>query len=137
LPTSYIRVAVHFVWATWDRTPSIRPEWEERLYAAIAAIGKQKNCPVYAVNGTTDHLHVLARLDANTSLAALVQQMKGSTSHLINQAFAPSEPFRWQGAYAAFSVDKENIDRVRAYVLNQKAHHAADTSLPDWERTQT
>ena len=137
MPTAYIRVAVHFVWATWDRKPSILPAWEERLYATLAAISKQRNCPVYAVNGTADHLHVLARLDANTSLADLVHRMKGTTSHLINHAFAPPEPFRWQASYAAFSVDKENMDRVRTNVLDQKAHHAADTFLPDWERTQT
>ena len=136
MPTSYIRVAVHLVWATWERKPTVLPDWEDRLYAAIAAVGKQMKCPVYVVNGTADHLHVLARLDATTSLAALVHRMKGSTSHLINQAFAPQESFRWQASYAAFSVDKENLDRVRTYILNQKEHHGADNCIPDWERTQ-
>jgi putative transposase len=74
--------------------------------------------------------------DANASLAALVHQMKGSTSHLINYVFGPSEEFHWQGSYAAFSVDRESIDRVRAYVLKQKEHHAAGSCVDDWDRAE-
>ena len=136
MPTSYIQMDAHFVWATWDRKPSLLPEWEERLYAAIASAGEQIDCPVYAVNGMADHLHVLVRLNANTTLAAVAHRLKGTTSHLINQTFSPPEPFCWQGAYAAFAVEKASLHRVRAYILNQKAHHSDNTCIPDWERTE-
>ena len=131
-----IGVFLHLVWATWDREPSIDPEWEKRLYAAIAAKCKEKNCPAYAVNGVADHIHVLLRLPATLSLAEAAQHLKGATSHLINAEFAPRKPFRWQASYGAHAVETQNIDRVRAYILNQKKHHADNKVIPEWEQTQ-
>ena len=63
--------------------------------------------------------------------------MKGNSSHVVNYAFAPPELFRWHESYAAFSVDKDSIERVRTYILDLKLHHANDTRYPYWERTHT
>jgi hypothetical protein len=30
---------------------------------------------------------------------------------------------QWQAGYGAFSVSASNMDRVRAYILDQEAHH--------------
>jgi REP element-mobilizing transposase RayT len=120
-----------------DREPSIRAEWEPQLHAAIAAVCKELKCPVYAISGVEDHVHALVRMHASVSIATLAGRMKGNSSHFINHVIAPPELFKWQESYAAFSVDKDNIDRVRAYILNQKQHHAKDTCIGDWERIQS
>jgi hypothetical protein len=32
--------------------------------------------------------------------------------------------FWWQGGYGAFTVSHSNIDAVKAYIANQREHHA-------------
>ncbi len=136
MPTSYIRMNVHFVWATWDRQPLIDATWEARLHAALAAQGEEMKCPLFAVNGMADHVHVLLRMLATLTLAEVVQRLKGTTSHLINTEFHPRTLFRWQAAYAAFCVEPENVDRIRTYILNQKSHHAHNTIQSAWETSE-
>ena len=133
MPTSFIKVAIHFVWATWDREPLIESEWEDRLYASIAAKCEELNCPPYAINGMADHMHVLLRLSGTLSLAQIAQHLKGASSHLVNYEFKPSKLFRWQGAYWASCVEVENIDRVRRYIINQKLHHSQASLSHEWE----
>jgi hypothetical protein len=31
--------------------------------------------------------------------------------------------FLWQGGYADFSVSASNVEKVRAYIVNQEEHH--------------
>ena len=44
-------VAVHFVWATWDRQPLIMEEIEQRLWRCIGAVCADDKCEVLAIGG--------------------------------------------------------------------------------------
>jgi putative transposase len=136
MPNSCTPVYVHFVWATFDWEPTIRPEWEERLYGAIAAKCEELQAGLLAVNGMADHIHVLVRLPATISLAEMAKFLKGTTSHLINSEMRPPLRFQWQGAYYANSVSRSELDIVCAYIRNQKRHHREDSVNPEWERTE-
>lgn len=78
-------------------------------------------------------MHVLVRLPTTVTLAGLVQQMKGASSHLATHRLGSSEGFKWQGAYAAFSVSGFLLPPVRDYILNQKEHHHGNTHLEEME----
>lgn len=43
------------------------------------------------------------------------------------------ERFKWQGAYGAFTISRDHLDVVKAYVLRQKEHHSQSDLWPDWE----
>ena len=36
------------------------------------------------------------------------------------------EDFAWQNGYAAFSVSKSVVDKVKTYILNQEQHHSQE-----------
>ena len=95
----YTQLYLHLVWATWDRLPLITEDMESRLYAAIAAKCRQLKCEPLAINGTEDHIHVLLRLHPTVSVARLVKEVKGASSHLVTHEIKPNEFFKWQGAY--------------------------------------
>lgn len=117
-------VYVHPVWATWNREPWIDEAWESRLHACLRQASTDLGCPVLAVGGVADHVHLLVRLPTTVTIADLVKQAKGTSSHWVNhEAAGPS--FRWQGRYAAISVSPSSIDRVRAYIERQREHHAS------------
>ena len=118
----YTQLFVHIVWATWDRQPLLVSEKEALVYACIQAECDKIGADLIAIGGTADHVHVLARIPATVSVAALVKQIKGSSSHLTNRAGVIGE-FKWQGAYGAFTVSKGAIAKVADYVVRQKQHH--------------
>jgi hypothetical protein len=44
-------------------------------------------------------------------------------------------PFAWQQGYGAQTVSKQDLDRVIAYVRNQKKRHGNDTTVSDLEHS--
>jgi putative transposase len=130
---AYTQLFVHLAWATWDRAPLLDTDIRVKVFAAIQAeclrLGGESCC----VGGTADHVHVLTRIPASLAVSKLAQQLKGSTSHLINHDPSAAVRLRWQGGYGAFSVSRRNVDGVRDYVLNQEEHHRTGRLNPALE----
>ena len=129
----YTQLYLHCVWATWDRLPLISPDIEQPLFAAILDKCRQLKCKPIAIGGMPDHVHLLLMLHTTVTVANLVKEVKGSSSHLITQKIKPGDFFKWQGAYGAFTVSKGAVPRVRAYIEHQKEHHASEELHPQWE----
>jgi putative transposase len=122
---SYSCLFVHAVWSTWDRRPLVTPDVESEVYAVMAAKSLAFGCPILAIGGVADHVHILVRLDPTVPLARLVGEMKGASSHAMNHRIAPGGDFRWQGGYSAFSVGPRGLTRVAAYIRAQKERHSS------------
>ena len=131
----YTQLYLHMVWATWDRLPLITGIIEPRLYASIAEKCRELKCVPLAIGGTADHVHLLVRLHTTVAVADLVKGVKGSSSHLVTHEITPGEFFKWQGSYGAFTLRKEDIPKVKAYVEAQKEHHAVGNVWEKWEQT--
>jgi REP element-mobilizing transposase RayT len=93
----YTQLYAHLTWSTWKRQPLITEEIGPRLYAAIAERCRQLQCEPVAIGGTDDHIHLLARLHTTVSIAQLVKEVKGSSSHLMTHEITPHMFFKWQG----------------------------------------
>ena len=130
----YTQLYVHIVWATWDRLPLITEAIEPRLYAAIAAKCRSLKCEPLAIGGIEDHVHLLTRFHTTITIAKLVKDVKGSSSHLVSHEIRRGEFFKWQGAYGAFTLRKSEVPQVKAYILNQKQHHAEGNVIEAWEQ---
>lgn len=128
-----IALYVHLVWGTWDRFPLITPAIERRLYRSIEAEAVGMGCTVLALNGVPDHVHLLVRLPSTLTVANLVKQVKGVSSHLVNENLAPGSGFRWQGYYGAFTISRWDVDRIKVYIRHQKEHHKANDLVPELE----
>jgi len=131
----YTQLYLHLVWATWDRLPLITETVESRLYAAIAEKCRKLKCVPLAIGGIDDHIHLLVRLHTTVAIATLVKEVKGSSSHLVTHEITPGEFFKWQGSYGAFTLWKEEVPKVEAYIKRQKEHHTAGTVWNLWEQT--
>ena len=70
-----------------------------------------------------DHIHCLFLLNPKKSITEVVKQIKGSSSHYINQNNLTTDKFSWQTGYAAFAVSESVLDKVFVYIQNQKTHH--------------
>ena len=90
------RSYAHLIWATKDRQPLIRPEIEAELHAEIVSKAAELECYVHAVNGIEDHVHVVISIPPKHSVAWVVKNLKGASSHFANHAATPpAMPFAW------------------------------------------
>lgn len=129
------QVYLHFVWATKNREALIPPELERSVYRVIEADAQKSGCQVMAINGMADHIHLLVRFGRTTTMGTLMNQVKGVSSSFLNARLYPGEElrFRWQPNYGVYSVSPNHVSAVLAYVLNQKQHHAEQTTYAAWE----
>ena len=95
---------------------------------------KAMDCFVDCIGGVADHVHILFLLNPKKSMADLMKQMKGASSHAFNQANLSTTPFAWQTGYGSFSVSESHVPRVRAYILNQEEHHRTVTFMDEYQR---
>ncbi len=135
MPSSYAKLFIHLVWSTWDRLPLITLPVEAAIYAAILAKCRELQCQPVRIGGMPDHVHLLVRLHPTISVAELVKNIKGTSSHLATHQVAPSEFFKWQGSYGAFSASEAELPGLCSYIENQKEHHTSGDLNQDWEYT--
>ena len=132
---SKAEVYFHFVWATGQRLPIITPEAEGPIYRVIQQQAQKLGCAVLALNGMADHVHLFVKSPTRLSPAKIMAQVKGVSSVFANDEIFGQDGFRWQEGYGVFSVGRNQKNGVIAYINNQKTHHAAQTTQPDWEET--
>ena len=73
--------------------------------------------------GMPDHPHLLIELHPTISVVEVIQKLKSNSSRWIKQKFPRLRRFRWQEGYAAFSVSRSRLPRVKEYIRNQPEHH--------------
>lgn len=130
---SFNKIWIHAVWSTKDWKHLILPKVEQEIHRLIRIQLIELGCFVNSINGMPDHVHCLFQLNPQKSIAEVIKQMKGSTSHTINQKELTTERFAWQTGYGAFSVSESGIDKVREYISNQKEHHIKKTFREEYE----
>ena len=134
---NYLAVFVHLVWTTWDRLPLLTEELTREVQRVISAKCAELGATVVAIGGVEDHVHLPVEFPATVTIAEFVGQVKGASSHLVTHQLAPGQFFKWQGAYAAFSVSPDAVNRVRDYIVHQREHHAEGALRSDWEPAPT
>jgi len=130
---SLTKIWIHAIFGTKEREPLIKDSFEKELYERISAkLKNEYGSLLYEVNGTKDHIHLLFLLNPNYSLVDIIKNLKGETSHWINQNKFLSNKFAWQSGYGAFSVSESNIENLIKYIKNQKEHHKKVSFLEEY-----
>lgn len=127
------RTFYHLVWTTKNRDPLITADIEPRLYAYLVHKAAESGVYVYAINGWTDHVHLVVAVPPHVSLSQLVKNLKGASSHDLNQQRLHTH-FAWQRGYGVLSLGQRQVADAEAYVKYQKEHHSASTTVPWLER---
>jgi REP element-mobilizing transposase RayT len=130
---SYNKIWIHAIWATKERMPLINSGAEPKIYQFISEQFRESGCPVRIINGMSDHVHCLFLLNPQKSIAEVIKQIKGSSSHYINQNNLIADKFAWQTGYAAYSVSESVVEKVFAYIKNQKVHHQKKSFSQEYE----
>ena len=70
---SYTNLLYHIIFSTKDRRPLITPDYEVRLYDYIGGTIRSLGGISLALNGTEDHLHLLAKLRPDGALSNVLR----------------------------------------------------------------
>ncbi len=123
MPQSLSSVLIHLVFSTKNRQTFITPVIEPELFKYLATELRNMDCPSLAINGTTDHVHILFALSRTMTIANIVKSIKGSTSRWIKTRSTELRSFEWQAGYGAFSIGRSQVEQVTRYIARQKVHH--------------
>lgn len=96
---------------------------EKDLFAYLGGICKRLECNPIQVGGYRNHVHILCLLSRKITQAKLVEEVKRNSSKWIKTKGEQYENFYWQDGYGIFSVNPAQVDVVKRYIQNQKAHH--------------
>ncbi|MCZ2129892.1 MAG: IS200/IS605 family transposase [Bacteroidia bacterium] len=133
MPHSFNKIWIHAIWSTKERFPLIQASMEHKLHQFISEQLREQGCPVRIINGMPDHIHCLFLLNPQKSIAEVIKQIKGSSSHFINQNNLIADKFAWQTGYAAYSVSESVVDNVFQYIQKHKQHHAKKTFQQEYD----
>jgi REP element-mobilizing transposase RayT len=123
---TFTNLLTHVIFSTKDRAPLICADRKPDLHAYLGGIVRQLGGTALIVNGTCDHIHMLALMPATKSTAECVNRIKVNSSKWMNDKQL-RRAFAWQTGYSAFAVSESNKKRVLAYIAAQEAHHAKHT----------
>ena len=130
----YWKLYYHFILGTKNRLPLIDPVFEAELYRVIVAKAQDMGGFVHAIGGTVDHLHLAVSIPPKIAPAKFIGDVKGNSSHFVNQVIKPDFEFHWQNEYGVLSFGERNLASVVRYIHNQKQHHADGTFLAAMEQ---
>jgi REP element-mobilizing transposase RayT len=124
----------HLIWATKDRVPLIQPAIERRLFPYLISKARESKSNVYAINGWTDHVHLVASIPPSYAVADVVKSLKGASSHFLNHEVGLQAHFAWQRGYGVLTVGERQRPIAEEYVRRQKEHHQRETTIAWLER---
>jgi putative transposase len=128
-------VYYHVVWATKNRTPLISQPVENKLYPYLIGKAASLDAKIHAIGGIADHVHIAVSIPPKLAISKFVKRIKGSSSYHMNRTILEDAGrFRWQKGYGVFSTGKKELQRVIAYVRNQKQHHRQNNLVKEYEK---
>lgn len=130
----FIRVWIHYVWATKNRQAILTEDIRTVLFNHIKQNAITKKIYLDRINGYTEHVHCLVSLGSDQTIEKVAQLLKVESSFWLNNKSGLKAPkLEWQDEYFAVSVSESAIDTVRAYIDNQFNHHQKKTFAEEYE----
>ncbi len=123
MPQSLSDVLIHVIFSTKDRFPCLGASVRPHLHAYLATVSRNVKCECFRVGGVADHVHLAISLARTITIAALVEELKTTSSKWLKQQQPELGGFAWQRGYAAFSVSPADRELLLAYIDNQEKHH--------------
>ena len=130
---SYSRLWIHLIWETLRREPMLDKRAAALASTTLTNHAREKNIYMKINFFNADHTHALIDLPTDKSIEQVVQLLKGSSSHWVNEQELVKGRFAWGRGYGAFSVSHSDVERVAAYIANQEEHHRIWTYAEEYE----
>jgi REP element-mobilizing transposase RayT len=121
--STYTQILYQIVFGTKNRKKTLEIDKNEELFKYINGIIKNKNCHLYIINGTEDHIHILTHIHPTVNLSNFVKDIKIASSVYIKKENLFKNFIGWQDGYGAFTYSIKEKNNLVNYISNQQEHH--------------
>jgi putative transposase len=121
------------IWETLRREPMLDKRAAARASVNLSEYSCEKGIYMKINYFNANHTHTLIDLPTNLTIERVVQLLKGSSSHWINENSLLRGHFAWGRGYGAFSVSHSDVDRVANYIARQEEHHRKRSFTEEYE----
>ncbi|MFZ1935832.1 MAG: IS200/IS605 family transposase [Thermoguttaceae bacterium] len=132
----YSEINLHVTWHTKDSLPLLTPQVRDIVYRCLRQ--RLVNTPgvfFHEIGGIETHVHLVLSVPPTLLVSELVGQLKGASSHEVNQQFdLRDKRLQWQAGYGAVSFGTRDLEWVKEYVQNQEEHHSSGRVYDRLER---
>ena len=111
---SFIKIWIHYIWATKNRRPILKEPFRSKLFDHIKENAIKQNIYLDKINGHVDHVHAIVSLGTHQTIDGIAQTSKGESSFWFNNksGFA-TKRLAWQDKYYAVSVSESVLPILR------------------------
>lgn len=120
---TYTKLYYHIVFSTKNRQRFVSNSIENELHKYVCGIIRGFGGQAIEVNGTTDHIHILAIVPPTVSISDALRTIKANSSKWVHDTTPTLATFGWQDGYSAFTVSESQVESARQYIRDQKTHH--------------
>ena len=133
MSSSYCNLLYHIIFSTKNREPWLATAIRPRIHQYLGGAIRDENGIAMVINGTADHVHILAKLRQDKAISKLVGELKANSSGWISRTFKDAAGFEWQEGYGAFTVSQSMLSKVHRYIERQEEHHRQVSFLEEFK----
>lgn len=135
----YSEINLHVTWHTKESLPLLTPTIEPATHRWIKQrLINMEGVFVHEIGRIETHVHLVVTIPPTIPVSDFVGQLKGASSHAINEQLGlRGKVLQWQAGYGVVSFGSGDLDWVKAYVRDQRQHHASGKIFERLERITT
>ena len=133
MSSSHCNLLYHIVFSTKRREPWLTAAIRPRIHRYLGGAIREEKGIALIVNGTADHVHILAKLRQDKAISKLIGELKANSSGWISRTFREAAGFEWQEGYGAFTVSESMLSKVYRYIERQEEHHRSVSFLDEFK----
>ena len=132
----YSEINLHITWHCKDSSPMLTAQVEPFAHRTIKErLVDTAGVFVHEIGGTETHVHIAVTVPPTLTISEFIGQLKGASSHDVNEQFAMrGKVLQWQAGYGVVSFGTRDLEWVKQYIQNQRAHHASAKVVDRLER---
>ena len=81
---SNVKIWIHAVWGTKNHERVLTKDVRQQLFQHVRENAKEKQIYIDFINGDLDHIHCLLALNADMTIAKVMQMIKGEAAYWAN-----------------------------------------------------
>ena len=93
-----------------------------------------RDCVLYRINGTENHIHILSDLHPTVCLSDYIKEIKTASNRWMKDS--GNFPFfqHWAEGSCALTYSLRDKDMIVNYIKKQKEHHAKESFEDEYKR---
>lgn len=132
---SVTKLCVHLVFTTKYRRKVMTPEILDEMKTTLKETAVKLGCTPLEINGEADHVHLLLRFPADSTVSSIVNSLKTVSSRMIRKnhpdiLHGGRTGLFWSRSYFAATAGGVTLEVLKTYVEKQgtKGRHSSPPS---------